>query len=190
MDFRVRALNVDRFMGLLHLSSCLLFHSVTNVSKSGARAVTLARDPCWPARRSMQYEFLVWFWVPLFEFLYLSWVPLKIPLNELITFIISFMSLFLNLKVFTTCIYACAQKLFCWTFAPFLANFDILHSNNFFPILRAGKMRGKGKNPGNCTILDSWVSDNFILANFNIKIYEALKIFYQLIIYVENYSCP
>ena len=46
MDFRVRALNVDRFMGLLHLSSCLLFHSVTNVSKSGARAVTLARDPC------------------------------------------------------------------------------------------------------------------------------------------------
>ena len=129
-------------------------------------------------------------WVPLFEFLYLSWVPLKIPLNELITFIISFMSLFLNLKIFPTCIYACAQKLFCWTFAPFLANFDILHSNNFFPILRAGKMRGKGKNPCNCTILDSWVSDNFILANFNIKIYEALKIFYQLIIYVENYSCP
>ena len=46
MDFRVRALNVDRFMVLLHLISCLLFHSVTNLSKSGARAVTSARDPC------------------------------------------------------------------------------------------------------------------------------------------------
>ena len=48
IDCRVRALNVDRFMILLHLSSCLLFRSVTNLSKSGARMVTqyaIVADP-------------------------------------------------------------------------------------------------------------------------------------------------
>ena len=46
MDCRVCTLNVDRFIVLLHLSSCLLFRSVTNLPKSGARTVTPARDPC------------------------------------------------------------------------------------------------------------------------------------------------
>ena len=46
INCRVRTLNVDRFMVLLHLSSCLLFRFVTNLSKSGARMVTPVRDPC------------------------------------------------------------------------------------------------------------------------------------------------
>ena len=46
MDCRVCTLNVDRFIVLLHLSSCLLFRAVTNLPKSEARTVTPARDPC------------------------------------------------------------------------------------------------------------------------------------------------
>ena len=46
MDYRVLTFNIDRFMVVLHLSSCLLFRSVTNLSKSGARMVTPVRDPC------------------------------------------------------------------------------------------------------------------------------------------------
>ena len=59
MDCRMHTLNVDRFMVLLHLSSCLLFRSVTSLLKSGARTVAPARYLCSPARRSMWYEFLV-----------------------------------------------------------------------------------------------------------------------------------
>ena len=59
MDWKLRTMNVDTFMVISNLSSCLLFHSVTNLSKSGARIATPARDLIWP--RDDQCGMSFWF---------------------------------------------------------------------------------------------------------------------------------
>ena len=63
--FRVLTLNVAICIVCLHFSSfCLSLSSVADFSKTEARALNSAgRAPCLPARRAMQFMYVVWVWV-------------------------------------------------------------------------------------------------------------------------------
>ena len=84
-------------------------------------------------------------------------------------------------------IYSCLYKLFCCIFTASLSNVDILRVTIYSPILQAGNIKGKGKNPPKCNILDYWVFDYSILVREPLKKpYKASKPVFQLtIIYVE-----
>ena len=90
----------------------------------------------------------------------------KIPRfsKERITFIISFISWFVGVILeFYIFLLRTSIHVFTNCFAASLSNVDILRVTIYSPILQAGNIKGKGKNPPKCNILDYWVFNYSIL---------------------------